>query len=140
MNRSFISGALRSGWLYFTGMILITSAYWQSGFTKAFDFAGGQGEMAHFGLNPPAFFAIGTIIIQLGASALMIFGKRLTWLGAAILGVFTFATIPIAHAFWKLQGQEAVTERMFTNANLTIIGGLVLAAIAAELRYGPSGG
>ncbi|MDP9012101.1 MAG: DoxX family protein [Pseudomonadota bacterium] len=138
MSPSFITGALKSGWLYFVGMILITSAYWQSAFIKVFDFAGGQGEMAHFGLNPPAFFAAGTIIIQLGASALMIFGKRLAWLGAGILGVFTLATIPIAHAFWKFQGQEAFTERMFTNANLTIVGGLILAAIAAELKYGPS--
>ena len=138
MNPSFIAGALRSGWLYFVGMVVVTSAFWQSGFTKLLDFAGAQGEMAHFNLNPPVFFAIGTIIIQLGGSALMIFGKRLAWIGAAALALFTAATIPIAHAFWTLQGQEAFTERMFANANLTIVGGLVLAAIAAELRYGPA--
>jgi len=94
--------------------------------------------MAHFGLNPPAFFAIGTIIIQLGGSALMIFGKRLAWLGAGILGLFTVATIPIAHAFWKFQGQEAFTQRMVASANLTIVGGLILAAVAAELKYAPA--
>jgi transmembrane protein len=138
MNPSFIAGALRSGWLYFIGMVVVTSAFWQSGFTKLYDFAGAQGEMAHFNLNPPVFFAIGTIVIQLGGSALMIFGKRLAGIGAGALGLFTVGTIPIAHAFWKLQGQEAFTERMFANANLTIIGGLVLAAIAAELKYGPS--
>ena len=138
MNPSFLSGVLKSGWLYFVGMVVVTSAFWQSGFTKLFDFAGAQGEMAHFNLNPPVFFAIGTIIIQLGGSALMIFGKRLAWIGAGALGLFTAGTIPIAHAFWKFQGQEAFTERMFTNANLTIVGGLILAAIAAELKYGPS--
>ncbi len=81
MNPSFVSGALKSGWLHFVGMVVVTSAFWQSGFTKLFDFAGAQGEMAHFNLNPPVFFAIGTIIIQLGGSALMIFGKRLAWIG-----------------------------------------------------------
>jgi transmembrane protein len=138
MNSNFVTGALKSGWLYFVGMVVITSAFWQSAFSKIFDFAGAQGEMAHFNLNPAAFFAVGTIIIQLGGSALLIFGKRLAWLGAGILGVFTVATIPIAHAYWKLRGQEAFTERMFTNVNLTIVGGLVLAAIAAELKYRPS--
>jgi hypothetical protein len=59
--------------------------------------------------------------------------------GKHLLGVVTFATIPVAQALWRLTGQRAFTERMFSNANLTIVGGLVLAAIAAELRYGPSG-
>ena len=136
MNQGFIATVLKSGWLYFIGMVVATSAFWQSGFTKLFDFAGAQGEMAHFNLNPPVFFAIGTIIIQLGGSALMIFGKRLAWIGAGVLALFTLGTIPIAHAFWKFQGQEAFTERMFANANLTIVGALILAAIAAELKYG----
>ena len=39
---------------------------------------------------------------------------------------------------WRLQRQEAFTERMFTNANLAIIGGLILGAIAAELKQGRS--
>jgi transmembrane protein len=138
MKSRFVTAALTSGWLYFVGMVVITSAYWQSAFSKIFDFAGAKGEMAHFNLNPPTFFAVGTIIIQLGSSALMIFGKRLAWLGAGILGLFTIATIPIAHAFWNLQGHEAFMERNFTNANVTIVGGLILAAIAAELKYGPS--
>lgn len=135
MNPGFVTSVLRAGWLYYVGMVVVTSAYWQSAFEKIFDFAGAQAEMAHFNLNPPAFFGIGTIIIQLGGSVLMIFGKRLAWVGAGILGLFTLATIPIAHAFWKLEGQEAFTERMFTNSNLTIVGGLILAAIAAEWRY-----
>jgi uncharacterized membrane protein YphA (DoxX/SURF4 family) len=138
MNSTFVNGVLKSGWLYFAGMVLITSAFWQSGFTKIFDFAGAQGEMAHFGLNPTAFFAVGTIVIQLGGSALMIFGKRLAWIGAGALAAFTVATIPVAHAFWKFTGHDAFTERMFTNANVTIVGGLFLAAIAAEFKYGPS--
>jgi uncharacterized membrane protein YphA (DoxX/SURF4 family) len=138
MNSNNSYGVLKSGWLYTLGMVLVTSAFWQSGFTKVFDFAGAQGEMAHFHLNPPVFFAIGTIILQLGGSALMIFGKRLAWLGAFALAAFTIATIPVAHDFWNLAGHDAFTERMFANANLTIVGGLVLAAIAAELKYGPT--
>ena len=138
MNPSYVTSALKSGWLYFSGMVLMTSAFWQSGFTKAFDFTAAQGEMTHFGLKPAAFFAVGTIVIQLGGSALMIFGKRLAWLGAVALAAFTVATIPVAHDFWNLQGGEAFTQRMFANANLSIVGGLLLAAIAAELRFRPS--
>jgi transmembrane protein len=138
MDSNPLAQALKSGWLYFTGMVLMTSAFWQSGLTKLLDFAGAQGEMAHFNLKPTAFFAASTIVVQLGGSALMIFGKRLAWLGAGALAAFTLATIPVAHAFWRFQGQEAFVERMFANANLSIIGGLFLAAVAAELRYGQS--
>lgn len=136
MNNTAVSRLLKSGFLYYTGMVILTSAFWQSGLTKLFDVAGAQGEMAHFGLKPAAFFAAGTIVVQLGASALLVFGKRLAWIGAGALAAFTLATVPIAHAFWRLQGQQAYSERMFSNANFTIVGGLLLAAIAAELRHG----
>ena len=40
MNPNFITGVLKYNWLYFVGMVVLTSAYWQSGFTKILDFAG----------------------------------------------------------------------------------------------------
>jgi transmembrane protein len=75
------------------GAALLTSVFWWSGLTKLGDFPGTLAEMAHFKLEPPWLFAAGTISLQLGASALVIFGGRLAWAGAAALALFTLAAI-----------------------------------------------
>ncbi|MDB5964607.1 MAG: DoxX family protein [Polaromonas sp.] len=125
---------LRARWLYHVGAVILTFMYWGSGLSKALDFQGALGEMAHFGLNPPAAFAIATIIVQLGGSALLIIGGRWAWLGAGALAVFTLATIPVAHRFWEMTGDMAFMEKMVVFEHITVVGGLMLAAVAAELR------
>ena len=59
---------------------------------------------------------------------------RLAWLGAGALAVFTLLTIPVAHRFWELQGDIAFMEKMFVFEHISVVGGLILAGIAAELR------
>ena len=83
--------------MYYLGASTLTYVFWWSGLAKLWDFAAAQDEMRHFGLNPAALFAAVTIGVQLGGSALVIFGKSLAWLGAGVLGVFTLATIPLVH-------------------------------------------
>jgi len=65
---------LRSPALFYAGTLALTCIYWWSAITKLWSFSDAQAEMAHFGLNPPALFAIGTIVLQLGASALIVWG------------------------------------------------------------------
>ena len=108
--------------------------FWGSGLSKLLDFNMAKGEMAHFGLNPPALFAVLTIIVQLGGSLLLVIGGRLAWLGAGALAVFTLLTIPVAHRFWELQGDIAFMEKMAVFEHISVVGGLILAGIAAELR------
>ncbi|WP_210497181.1 DoxX family protein [Microvirga antarctica] len=102
--------------------------FWGSGLAKLIDFSGGVAEMAHFGLQPPALFNILTIIVQLGGSALVI-ANRWTWLGAGALGVFTALTIPIVHAFWRLQGEEGVVAFHTATEHVGMIGALVVVSI-----------
>lgn len=130
------TSVLESRWLYYVGVVLLTSMYWLSGLTKLADFNEAQAEMAHFGLNPPWAFAIATIVVQLAGPLLMIFSKRWAWLGAGALAVFTLLTIPIAHRFWDLEGPMAFMEKMFVFEHVTVIGGLILAAVAARLQRG----
>ncbi|HKA57466.1 MAG TPA: DoxX family protein [Gemmatimonadales bacterium] len=120
---------------FYLGTVALTYMFWWSGLTKLFDFAGAQGEMAHFGLNPPWFFAAATIVVQLGGSALVIFGGRLAWCGAGVLALFTLGTIPIAHDFWNLTGQAAFVEKLWSQEHVSVVGGLVVAAILASLRW-----
>jgi transmembrane protein len=129
-----IEKLLRARWFFYVATTVLTFIFWGSGIAKLLDFKMAQGEMAHFGLNPPVLFAIATIVVQLGGSALLISGSRFAWLGAGALAVFTIATIPIAHRFWELTGEVAFLEKMFVFEHITVIGGLAVAAMAAELR------
>lgn len=136
MSESPLQALLRSRGLFHIGALVFTFVYWWSGLNKVFDFAGAQAEMAHFGLNPPALFAALTILVQLGGSALVVTGSRWAWLGAGALALFTLATIPLAHRFWEMEGLVAFLEQALVQEHVTVVGGLVLAAILAEVRRG----
>jgi uncharacterized membrane protein YphA (DoxX/SURF4 family) len=88
--------------------------------------------MAHFGLHPPAAFAVSTMTVELVGSTLLLAG-RWVWFAAGMLGVFTMLAAIIANPFWTMQqGQERF---MATNAffeHLGLIGGFVLTAIIAQ--------
>ncbi|MDX3905420.1 MAG: DoxX family protein [Pigmentiphaga sp.] len=108
--------------------IVLTFVFWGSGLSKLIDFQGGMAEMSHFGLEPAWLFNVLTIVVQIGGSLLIIF-NRAAWLGAGALAVFTVLTIPIAHPFWQLQGETAKHEMLVVFEHVTVIGGLIVAAI-----------
>jgi transmembrane protein len=108
-------------------LVALTSMFWVSGTLKLFDFAGTQVEMAHVGLHPAAWFAAATIAVQLGGSWLVVFTHRWRPLGAAVLGLFTLATIPLAHPFWRLAGEAAAMELAIALEHLSVVGALLLA-------------
>jgi transmembrane protein len=122
--------------LFYIGAIAATFMFWSSGLGKAAHFADTLGEMAHFGLNPPWLFAVGTIGVQLAGSALVIVGGRYAWLGATALALFTLATIPLAHAFWTLPPEAAFGERLIAEEHMSVVGGLIVAALLAR-AHGP---
>jgi transmembrane protein len=109
------------------GRALFTFEFWSSALTKLLDFPEALNEMHHFNLSPPPAYAVATIVTQLLGSALVIRGGRLMWLGAAILLIFTAATIPIAHAYWLLpRGEARMQEVQVTAEHLTVIGAALL--------------
>ena len=74
--------------LRWIALLLLCAAYLQGGFNKAVDFNAAIAEMNHFGLSPAAPLAVAVIVLELGASALILTGF-LRWLGALALGGFT---------------------------------------------------
>lgn len=134
MIENRVGALLQSRWFFYVGAVAVTYMFWWSGLTKLWDLPGTQAEMAHFGLNPPWLFALATIAVQLAGSALVIFGGRFAWLGAVPLALFTLATIPLAHDFWNMQGQAAILEKLWAQEHISMVGGLILAAIVADLR------
>ncbi|MGO4307144.1 DoxX family protein [Cupriavidus sp. RAF12] len=114
-------------WLRWVALLLLCAAYLQGGLVKLFDFSSAIAEMQHFGLSPAAPMAAAVIVLELGAS-LMILTGFYRWLGALALGVFTLAATFMANRFW-----QAPPEAQFMLANaffehLGLVGGFLLVA------------
>jgi transmembrane protein len=130
MTPRWISALLSSRMTEAAARVILTFPFWGSGLAKLLNFSGGMAEMSHFGLEPAWFYNSLTIFVQLTGSALII-ANRLTWLGAGALGVFTFLTIPIVHAFWRLEGERAITAFHTAGEHVGMIGALVIVSILA---------
>jgi len=117
---------------WFLARLLLVGAYLLGAIVKLSDWSGAVAEQAHFGMNPPALWAVITVAVELVGSILLLSG-RLVWLGAGMLGVFTLLAAFTANAFWTM---PAGPERFgATNAffeHLGLIGGFILAALVAE--------
>jgi len=112
----------------FIALLGLCAAYIQGGLVKLTDFPGAIAEMTHFGLNPPVLFAVGVIVLELVASAMILTGK-LRWAGALALGAFTLMATFIALRFWELPaGQERFMAANSFFEHLGLAGGFLLVA------------
>lgn len=108
-------------------LLLLCAAYIQGGLVKLFDFGGAVAEMQHFGLPLPAVAAALTIVLELGAPALIVWGRQ-RWLGALALAGFTLAATFMANRFWEAPDEARF---MMTNAffeHIGLVGALLLVA------------
>jgi len=117
------------GWraTWFLARLALSSAYVIGGVNKAIDFPGAVAEQAHFGLEPAWAWAIATIVVELGGSLLLIWG-RLVWLAAGALGVLTAIAMLVANNFWAMEGQARFLAMNSFFEHLGLIAGLALAA------------
>ena len=129
MTPAPISAILDSRAFQILARIVLTTPFWGAGLQHALQWQSSLGEMAHFGLSPAWLYIALTIVTCLAGSALVIIGGRWAWVGAGWLGIFTALTIPIAHAFWAMTGNDAVSEFRTVMEHISIIGGLMVAAI-----------
>jgi transmembrane protein len=127
---ALVADILNSSWFGYTARTLLTFVFWSSGLMKLFNFKGGIAEMTLFGLKPPWFFNLGTLVIQLACSALIIQGTY-AWIGALILIVFTIATIPIAHRFWRMEEPARTLDFCIVLEHVTVVGALMLVAMVS---------
>ena len=133
---SVINALLKARAFQFFARVLLTLPFWGAAIQHTVQWSTVPGEMAHFGLNPPVVYGLALIVTCMVGSVLVILGGRLTWLGAGALGVFTALTIPIAHAFWNMQGDMAMTEFRTVMEHVSIIGGLMVVAAMEANRGG----
>lgn len=125
-------------WLHRAALLLLCAAYLQGGLVKLTNFAGAVGEMQHFGLSPAAPLAAAVIVLELGASVMIVTGYW-RWLGALALALFTLMATFMANRFWS-----APPDARFMLANaffehLGLVGGFLLVALQDLLSRGSAG-
>ncbi|MDW3683682.1 DoxX family protein [Cupriavidus sp. CV2] len=122
------AGAVRlPSWLRWLALLALCTAYLQGGLVKAMDFASAIAEMQHFGLAPAAPLAAAVIVLELGASLMILCGWY-RWLGALALAAFTLMATFLANRFWAAPPAE---QFMLANAffeHIGLVGGFVLVA------------
>lgn len=128
-----VTRILDAEWFNVLARILLTLVFWTSGLAKLFDFTANAGIMSDFGLEPGWAYNIATLILQIGAS-LMIICNRGVWLATGALAVFTILTVPVAHPFWTKTGEEAFRDMTVALEHISVIGGLAVYAICSRQR------
>lgn len=128
---AFVSALLEWRAVWFVARLLLVSAYLLGGVTKLMDWNAAVAEQAHFGMDPPAFWAALTIAVEILGPALILI-DRFVWLGAGMLGTFTFLAAFVANRFWTLQGQERFTASNAFFEHMGLMGGFIIVAILSH--------
>ena len=111
----------------FVALLGLTAAYVQGGLDKLVNFPGAIEEMRGFGLAPAAPIAAAVIVMELGASVLILTGYG-RWLGALALAGFTLLATLLSNRFWQLpKGQRMSAANGFFE-HLGLVGGFLLVA------------
>jgi uncharacterized membrane protein YphA (DoxX/SURF4 family) len=114
-------------WVRWLALLGLCAAYLQGGLNKAIDFPAAIAEMNHFGLSPAAPLAIAVIVLELGASVLVLTGFH-RWLGALALAGFTLFATVVALRFWEMAAPERFMAANAFFEHLGLVGGFVLVA------------
>ena len=111
-------------WIHWLALLALCAAYLQGGFNKAIDFNGAIGEMRHFGLAPAGPLALATIVVEIGASLLVLCGVW-RWFGALTLAGFTLFATLVANRFWEMVQPERFMAANSFFEHIGLIGGFV---------------
>ncbi|MDH2384959.1 DoxX family protein [Bradyrhizobium sp. CER78] len=124
---SWLAPVFSTPTLRWIATLLLCGAYLQGGLTKAFNFGAALAEMKQFGLRPAAPLAIAVIMLEIGASLLVMSGL-FCWAGALLLGAFTLFATFLANRFWDAPlPKRYETENSFFE-HLGLVGGFLLVA------------
>jgi uncharacterized membrane protein YphA (DoxX/SURF4 family) len=113
--------------VHWIAMLGLCAAYLQGGFDKATNFQSAIAEMNQFGLSPAAPLAVAVIVMEIGASLLILSGFY-RWLGALALAGFTLFATLVANRFWDAPPAERFMIENSFFEHLGLVGGFVLVA------------
>ena len=119
-----VLGSVTIRWL---ALLALCAAYLQGGLNKAFDFAGAIAETQHFGLPYAVPLTALTIVVEIGASLLILSGIY-RWAGALVLAGFTLFATFVANRFWEMVPPERFMTANAFFEHIGLIGGFILVA------------
>ena len=114
-------------WMLLVGRILLASVFLVSGIHKALRYNDAVTEFERDQVPLIPLTLPGTILLHLIASICIIVGYQ-TAIFALLLAVFTVVATLKVHAFWRLPEEQRLARSRVANANLCIIGGLLILA------------
>lgn len=124
----FARDVLNSPALYAVALLLLCAPYLWGAVQKTRDFPGAVAEMRAAGLAPARLMALVVIVLEAGAS-LMILAGVYRWLGALLLAGFTVLASVLAGHFWRLPvgaQRQSATNTFLEHGGLA--GGFLLVA------------
>jgi uncharacterized membrane protein YphA (DoxX/SURF4 family) len=134
-NPRWVRAILSRPWLLPISRFALVSAFLIGGIQKLIDFRGAIAEQAHFGLQPAWLWAAAAVIVELGGSVLVVFG-RFVWFGAGGLGVLTAIAMFAANDFWAKAGHDRFIAVNDFFEHLGLIAGLVLVSVLSLHEQG----
>jgi len=106
------------------GRILIGIIFLLSGLSKIGGFAGTAGWMASKGLPMAEVLLAITIVIEVGASLMIIAGYQAR-LGAAVLFLWMIPVTFLFHNFWAMPADQQQIQQIMFMKNLGLMGGML---------------
>ncbi len=107
------------------GRILLSIIFIMSGISKITGFAGTAGWMTSKGLPVPEVLLAASIVIELGAAAMIVTGFKARW-GAAALFLWMIPVTLVFHNFWTYPAAEQQMQSIMFFKNLGLMGGMLL--------------
>lgn len=107
------------------GRILLSIIFIMSGISKITGFAGTSGWMASKGLPAPDVLLAASIVIELGAAAMIVVGFKARW-GAAALFLWMIPVTLVFHNYWAFPAAEQQIQSIMFFKNLGLMGGMLL--------------
>jgi putative oxidoreductase len=120
--------------LALVGRVLLGLIFALSGFQKLMGFSGLIANIAGKGLPMPEVLAVLTVVIELGAGLLLVVGWKARW-AAFLLFLFIIPVSLVFHNFWTMEGAQAAMNKVQFLKNVSIMGGMLLAAAFGPGRY-----
>jgi len=109
------------------GRILLAVLFIFSGIEKIVDPAGTTGYMKSAGMPLPQFFLVASIVLELGASAMLVVGWKTRWAAFALF-LFMIPLTVLFHNPFASDPSQFQMQMIHLMKNLAIIGGLLMAA------------